>query len=177
MTRKQSIFLVILITSVLALVVCFGIEAAQEQIAPGDTVAPQPPITKGFFPCSNCHATMPANAKQRTLTLHTEIKLQHMTAGWCFNCHNPNDRNKLKLADGQLVDITNAVNLCAQCHGRVAREWKAGTHGKRIGMWTGKKLYENCLNCHNPHSPAFQAIKPLQPPMRPENIKLPAKTK
>ena len=41
-------------------------------------------------------------------------------------------------------------------------------HGKRIGMWNGKKTYFLCVNCHNPHAPRFKALKPEPPPIPPQ---------
>ena len=62
-----------------------------------------------------------------------------MPDGWCFDCHNPDNRDKLRLANGKLVKFEESYILCGQCHGTILREWKAGLHGKRTGMWNGDK--------------------------------------
>jgi hypothetical protein len=90
---------------------------------------------------------------------------------WCLDCHNPDDRDVLRLANGDLVPFEESYNLCGQCHGTIFRDWKAGIHGKRTGEWNGKKQYRLCVHCHNPHSPKFRPIKPLPPPDNPLEIK------
>ncbi len=134
---------------------------------------PPPPFSEGIFPCSDCHADMEVNKERRELEMsHEDIELKH--AGprqWCFDCHNPNDRDKLRLIDGLLINFDESYLLCGQCHGTIFRDWKAGVHGKRTGEWNGKKLYRLCVHCHNPHQPRFKPLKPKPPPIRPEDIK------
>ncbi len=79
------------------------------------------------------------------------------------------NRDKLKLADGEIIDFTESYRLCGQCHGNIYRDWKAGIHGKRVGSFKGgKRTYFLCVNCHNPHDPKFKPLKPEPPPIRPE---------
>jgi hypothetical protein len=134
---------------------------------------PSPPFTEGIFPCSECHADMEVNREKRDLEMnHENIVLKH--AGpqqWCFDCHNPDDRDKLRLIDGRLISFEESYLLCGQCHGTIFRDWKAGVHGKRTGEWNGNKLYRLCVHCHNPHQPPFKQLKPKPPPVRPEDIK------
>jgi len=146
---------------------------AQEQDIPKKFFVPPPPFTPGIFPCSQCHAGMPANKKPRKLEMHQEIagSLKHIPGGWCFDCHNPDNRDWLRLANGKLVSFEESYILCGQCHGTILREWKAGLHGKRTGMWNGEKLYRLCVHCHWPHGPRFKPIKPLPPPLRPTDIR------
>ena len=75
---------------------------------------------------------------------------------WCLDCHNPDDRDKLRLANGDLVSFEESYYLCGQCHGTIFRDWKAGIHGKRTGEWNGRKQYRLCVHCHNPHNPKIQ---------------------
>ena len=67
---------------------------------------PRPPWSSDLiFPCSQCHARMqPPNAKHRVLTeYHTEIVLHHgESPRWCTDCHNLNNRDKLRLVSGEL---------------------------------------------------------------------------
>lgn len=131
---------------------------------------PKPPSSENF-PCSKCHNYRAVDKKKRKLELyHTNIVFKHAEEQqWCFNCH---DGDKLRLASGELIDYDKSYNLCGQCHGTIIRDWKAGIHGKRTGMWDGEKLYRLCVTCHDPHQPRFKLLEPKQPPMRPADIKL-----
>ena len=50
-------------------------------------------------------------------------------------------------------------------------DWRAGVHGRRSGLWNGKKSYLLCVHCHNPHSPRFKPLAPEPPPRRPELLR------
>jgi Doubled CXXCH motif (Paired_CXXCH_1) len=130
---------------------------------------PGPPFSEGIFPCSQCHTHMKPNPLRRTLTEnHTDIVLHHAEGQrWCTDCHNLENRDKLRLVSGELIDFTESYRLCGQCHGDKFRDWKVGVHGKRTGNWNGDKQYLLCVHCHNPHDPKFKALKPLPPPERP----------
>lgn len=135
---------------------------------------PPPPFSEGIFPCSDCHEDMEVNPKRRQLTeMHEEISKNFNHASqqrWCLDCHNPDDRDKLRLANGDLVSFEESYVLCGQCHGTIYRDWKAGIHGKRTGQWNGKKEYRLCVHCHNPHNPRFKPLKPMPPPDNPKEI-------
>ncbi len=134
---------------------------------------PPPPFSEDIFPCSECHADMEPDPTRRELEEHTEIAESFSHAKqqrWCLDCHNPDDRDKLRLANGQLISFEESYYLCGQCHGTIFRDWKAGVHGKRTGEWNGKKLYRLCVHCHNPHQPRFKPIKPMPPPDNPLEI-------
>ncbi|MCA9668024.1 MAG: hypothetical protein KC503_20640 [Myxococcales bacterium] len=135
---------------------------------------PKPPFSKGIFPCTECHDTSDTpNTKRRVLSdQHEKIKLHHgPRERWCFDCHNPNNRDKLRLASGRLISFTESYKLCGQCHGPKLRDWRVGVHGKRTGSWRGRKRYLLCAHCHNPHSPRFKPIKPMPPPVRTKDIR------
>ncbi len=134
---------------------------------------PPPPFSEGIFPCNDCHADMTPNPKRRVLREeHTNIVLNHAQGQrWCLDCHDTNNRNKLRLVSGERIDFTESYRLCGQCHGDKFRDWKVGVHGKRTGYWNGKKEYLLCAHCHNPHNPRFKPIKPMPPPLRPEQIR------
>ena len=140
--------------------------AAQFPVAP-------PPFSEGVFPCSDCHGlTDKVNRIPHEVEFHDDIVLRHDEKNrWCLDCHDAQNRDKLHLADGRLVDFTESYRLCGQCHGPTLRNWKAGEHGKRIGSWSGAKQYLLCASCHSPHSPRFKPLKPLQPPLRQEAIR------
>jgi hypothetical protein len=143
-----------------------------EAATPEGYQVPKPPFTEGIFPCSNCHAGMPANTKRRQLTdMHTDIVLNHgPESRWCLDCHDANNRDQLHLASGAPVQFTESYRLCGQCHGDKYRDWRVGVHGKRTGNWNGQKQYLLCVNCHNPHSPHFKPLKPMPPPIPPDKI-------
>jgi hypothetical protein len=134
---------------------------------------PPPPITEGYFPCTDCHADMEVNMERRELEdEHTDIELHHgPRERWCFDCHNPTDRDYLRLVSGTLVSFDESYRLCGQCHGPKYRDWRVGVHGKRTGSWDGKRQYLLCAHCHNPHSPKFKPIEPLPPPTPPAEIR------
>ncbi|NOY52315.1 MAG: hypothetical protein GXP58_01690 [Deltaproteobacteria bacterium] len=136
-------------------------------------ITPPPPFSEGIFPCSDCHKDLKPNPKRRKLELmHTDIHLKHAGGEqWCLDCHDLNNRDKLHLINGKLIDFEEVYYLCGQCHGTIFRDWKAGVHGKRTGEWNGKKVYRLCTNCHNPHQPHFKPLKPKRPPERPSDIK------
>lgn len=150
-----------------------GEEAAGSQL--GEIQVPAPPFTEGIFPCSQCHdgKTVGLNTDRRKLAeMHGEIELEHGAASrWCLDCHDPLDRDRLRLAGGEKVDFSRSYLLCGQCHGDKFRDWRVGVHGKRTGDWNGKKLVLLCVHCHNPHIPHFKPIKPLPPPVRPKSIR------
>ncbi|MCX6996774.1 MAG: hypothetical protein NTV49_06735 [Kiritimatiellaeota bacterium] len=129
-----------------------------------------PPFSKGIFPCSECHKPDDkVNRTPRIVAEHDTVVFEHDKKNrWCLDCHDAQDRDKLRLASGVLLDFRESFKLCGQCHGTQLRDWTAGEHGKRTGSWSGQKQYLLCVNCHNPHSPRFRPVKPLPPPQRPE---------
>ena len=130
----------------------------------------QPLAYEDYFPCTDCHGEMEVNSERRQLEeMHDDIQLDHGPEDrWCFDCHNPEDRDSLRLANGTLIDFDESYRLCGQCHGTIFRDWREGIHGRREGYWNGAKSYQLCAHCHNPHAPKFQAIEPLPPPVRPQ---------
>jgi hypothetical protein len=136
---------------------------------------PPPPFSEDIFPCSDCHEDMDVNPERRMLEdEHVEISESFNHASkqrWCLDCHNPDNRDVLRLANGELISFEESYFLCGQCHGTIFRDWKAGIHGKRTGEWNGKKQYRLCVHCHNPHSPKFKPLKPMPPPDNPLEIK------
>jgi hypothetical protein len=125
-----------------------------------------PPFSEGIFPCSQCHdgKTMKPDTKRRELAFHDEQQsvfdhdAEHR---WCLDCHDPQNRDVLRLASGANVPFTESYRLCGQCHGDKFRDWRVGVHGKRVGHWNGEKTYLLCVSCHNPHSPRFKGVKEI----------------
>jgi hypothetical protein len=127
-----------------------------------------PPFSEEVFPCSECHDGEDVDTTRRVVDEHDDIVLEHDEENrWCLDCHDAVNRDKLRLADGRLLDFTESYKLCGQCHGPKLRDWVAGDHGKRTGSWSGKKQYLLCVHCHDPHTPAFKPLKPEPPPVHP----------
>ncbi len=133
----------------------------------------RPLAYEDYYPCSDCHADLEVNLERRELVeMHDDIVLNHGSKErWCFDCHNPEDRDRLRLANGELIGFDESYRLCGQCHGTIFRDWREGIHGRREGYWNGAKSYQLCAHCHNPHAPRFQAIEPLPPPVRPQFLR------
>ncbi len=150
-----------------------------EPVAGGDPPAPfpvpPPPFSEDMYPCSECHADLELDLEPRQLEYaHDEIELRHGPDDrWCFDCHNPDDRDTLRLANGILIGFDESYRLCGQCHGTIFRDWRHGIHGRRSGFWDGAKSYLLCAHCHNPHAPRFAPMKPLPPPVRPQLLGIP----
>lgn len=146
------------------------VEAAGTSDPEGTYRVRQPLAYEDYFPCTDCHAEMEVNLERRQLEeMHDDIELNHgPKERWCFDCHNPEDRDSLRLANGTLISFEESYKLCGQCHGTIFRDWREGIHGRREGYWNGAKSYQLCAHCHNPHAPAFQPIEPLPPPVRPQ---------
>lgn len=135
-----------------------------------------PPFSTDVFPCSDCHDPEdPEDVDPEPRALedpHSPIALDHGSDdGWCYQCHNPLDRDRLHLASGRPVDFEESYKLCGQCHGEKLRDWQVGVHGKRTGYWNGPKEYLLCVHCHSPHKPRFGPLRPLPPPVRPSEIR------
>ena len=141
--------------------------------APGHVQAKPPPFSEGIFPCTQCHSGA-GDRTRRALGFHDEIQgvfdhdAEHR---WCLDCHDNANRDVLHLSNGDTLPFTESYRLCGQCHGDKYRDWRVGVHGKRVGMWNGKKTYYLCVNCHNPHTPRFKPLKPEPAPVRPQEMK------
>lgn len=144
------------------------VEAQQSGRTEGFNVPPPPFSDESIYPCSECHADMEPDRERRELGFHEEITIHHGPADrWCFDCHNADDRDHLRLANGTLVGFDESYKLCGQCHGTIYRDWREGIHGRRRGYWNGAKSYLLCAHCHNPHQPRFAPLEPKPAPVRP----------
>jgi hypothetical protein len=122
-----------------------------------------PPFSEGIFPCMECHKDQ-KDRTRRELGFHEEQQsvFDHDSEHrWCLDCHDLENRDRLRLASGDTVPFTESYRLCGQCHGDKFRDWRAGIHGKRVGQWDGAKTYLLCVSCHNPHSPGFKGVKEI----------------
>ena len=115
--------------------------------------------------CVTCH---PAGIEPP----HADIVLDHAEEQrGCLDCHNPEDRDTVRLANGTALPFEQSYRLCGQCHGPKLRDWEIGLHGKRTGSWSGHKKYLLCVHCHNPHAPRYPKMRLLARPARPEEIR------
>ncbi|MFU8806314.1 MAG: cytochrome c3 family protein, partial [Bradymonadaceae bacterium] len=120
--------------------------------------------------CSTCHAeTADHPLIEHTDDLeafHTDIEVAHGELS-CSSCHHPDDRDSLRLADGQKRAFAETTQLCAQCHGTQFRSYENGAHGGMVGHWDlsqGGRERNDCVVCHDPHSPAYPQVMPAAPP-------------
>ncbi len=122
----------------------------------------------GFkYKCRECHDNQTRDPSPREFVgEHRELKFNHGLNRRCFNCHHPEKYDKFIGHNGQTLDYSKHVALCATCHGPVYRDWKMGAHGRRKGRWDQPELVErtDCIICHDPHHPSFQPIQPMPPP-------------
>lgn len=111
--------------------------------------------------CSTCHSVRQANLENKTAATLDEFH-QGMTFNHgnitCYACHNPNQSDALRLADGSSVAYENVMTLCSQCHGKQAESFAHGAHGGMNGHWDlsrGSQMKNNCIDCHDPHVPKY----------------------
>jgi hypothetical protein len=123
--------------------------------------------------CATCHTT-----KETAVLPESPAELQKFHVGLqfahgsnrCASCHvsEPRRAPMLRLADGALLPMTEALQLCAQCHGPQYRDFKAGAHGGMQGSWDlsrGSRTRNHCVDCHDPHVPKTPPVLPA-PAMR-----------
>ncbi|MCK7470018.1 MAG: hypothetical protein MZU95_03845 [Desulfomicrobium escambiense] len=98
---------------------------------------------------------MPVNKKQRKLEqYHQEITVKHMPGGWCYECHNPDDRDKLRMANGTLVDFEESHKISRT----VPWHYPEGLEGG----------HPRTENGHVERAEAVQALRALPPAPRAE---------
>lgn len=124
----------------------------------------------GLLACSACHSLREPDLTNRSPADLTEfhLSLEFAHGGLsCLSCHNPDDYDALRLADGTRVEYIDVMTLCSQCHGPQARDYAHGAHGGMNGYWDltrGPRTRNNCVDCHDPHVPAFPKMRPTFKP-------------
>jgi len=120
--------------------------------------------------CASCHATrepkLATRGSDALEEFHQGMKYAHADVT-CLTCHNADDYNTLRRADGTTIRYQDVMQLCAQCHGPQTRDYNNGSHGGMTGYWDrtrGERRRNNCIDCHDPHAPAFPVMKPVFPP-------------
>jgi len=122
--------------------------------------------------CATCHASgsQPALADDPSVPdgFHGAIELFHGAGQLsCASCHDPEDRTKLRLADGRQLRMDEVMTLCGQCHGSQARDFEHGAHGGARGYWDrtrGPRFRNSCVSCHGAHQPEYPQVFPAPPP-------------
>ncbi|WP_018969497.1 cytochrome c3 family protein [Rubritalea marina] len=130
--------------------------------------------------CNTCHSS-----KEPNLTLNNGALLHEFHQGLhyahggmnCVSCHNPDDYESLRLANGESIPFSETIQLCAQCHGTQYRSYRDGSHGGMTGYWDlskGPRQRNTCTDCHSAHAPAYPKVMPVFPPKVREGSKLPS---
>ncbi len=111
--------------------------------------------------CSTCHKIRKPNMDNKSVAsldeFHRGMTFNHGKLV-CYACHNPDNADQLRLADGTSVTYTNVMSLCSQCHSKQAESFAHGAHGGMNGFWDltrGPQTKNNCIDCHDPHEPAY----------------------
>jgi hypothetical protein len=120
-----------------------------------------------MYPCSDCHEDEEPNLEIRELEYeHDDLIFDHGGGRlWCHNCHDPTEPGTLSSLKEEAIDLDAAYLLCGECHFRQQTDWYFGAHGKRIGLWTGRRRIYSCPECHDPHSPSIKPFVPEPPPL------------
>lgn len=120
--------------------------------------------------CVTCHTTRTPrleNGETPDLELfHQGLAVSHGGLS-CLSCHNAEDYNTLRRADGSAVTFPQTMQLCAQCHGPQYRDYQNGSHGGMAGYWDltrGPRERNSCTVCHDAHAPAYLMLTPVFPP-------------
>lgn len=120
--------------------------------------------------CVTCHQTTQPNLQTRSAAqlrqFHQGLTYQHGNLT-CLSCHNAQNYDTLRLADGTTLPFAETMTLCAQCHGQKKRDYDHGAHGGMNGYWDlarGGRTRNTCTNCHDAHAPALPQVWPVLPP-------------
>lgn len=111
--------------------------------------------------CSTCHGVRQPNLENRTAAtldeFHQGMVFNHGSLA-CYACHNAEDSDALRLADGTSVAYEDVMALCSQCHSKQAESFAHGAHGGMNGYWDlsrGPQMKNHCVDCHDPHAPSY----------------------
>ena len=118
--------------------------------------------------CATCHSTREPDRSngaggKTPQAFHQGLVYAHGGQS-CLSCHNADDYDSLRLADGRKLAFADSQQLCAQCHGPQTRDYQHGSHGGMRGYWDktkGERTRNTCLDCHDPHALAYLAWTPV----------------
>jgi hypothetical protein len=126
--------------------------------------------------CNDCHNSFKSESPKIEGRLqHKDVILEHAINKTCFSCHDQKDRNFLVSLEGKKIEYPAVVDLCAQCHVRVHKDWVKGSHGRSNGFWDtakGPQTRLKCTQCHDPHQPRHPAMDPLKPLPGPHTLRM-----
>ncbi|MCA8972516.1 MAG: hypothetical protein R3B99_37990 [Polyangiales bacterium] len=136
--------------------------------------APGPDGSVVRVACFTCHGLLQVELSERAPTPiqpdvggpHVGLTFEHGPLD-CAHCHDASDPSWLHTADGHRLPTTEALELCAQCHGLQWTDFQHGAHGGMRGAWdlnAGPRERNHCVDCHDPHRPAFGQYRPMPPP-------------
>lgn len=127
-------------------------------------------------PCLTCHSLRAERQSLRDGKLpekpeelqafHVGMVFQHGD-NRCSSCHVPDRADQLHLANGEKIPTSEAIRLCAQCHGTQWRNYQHGAHGGMTGYWDlsrGPRARNHCVECHDPHAPKYVGGLPVLEP-------------
>lgn len=157
-----------------------GAPAALTPVPASRPEAHQPRVATGLIDhhgnqtsiaCATCHSTREPDRSngaggKTPQAFHQGLVYAHGGQN-CLSCHNADDYDSLRLADGRKLAFADSQQLCAQCHGPQTRDYQHGTHGGMRGYWDktkGDRTRNTCLDCHDPHAPVYPAWTPVFPP-------------
>ncbi|WP_144998434.1 cytochrome c3 family protein [Polystyrenella longa] len=120
--------------------------------------------------CGTCHTKRKPNPETKSASelkeFHGNLKMAHGNLN-CLSCHNAENYDSLKLANGAKVEFKNVMKLCGQCHGPQMKDYENDVHGGMNGFWDrtrGPQKKNNCIDCHHPHTPQFPHMVPTFKP-------------
>jgi hypothetical protein len=121
--------------------------------------------------CATCHALRPPGplptSPTELRTFHQGLAFQHGNLV-CGSCHLAGRVDVVHLAQGTEIPMLEAMQLCQQCHGPQARDYRHGAHGGMTGRWDrtkGARVRNNCVECHDPHAPHYLGGQPVLEPI------------
>lgn len=145
------------------------VEATRElarNVMPFKVVSRIPALEENeMYPCSECHdGEEEVNMEVRDLEEeHESIVLAHGDEKfWCLNCHNAEDRDKLKGINGEEIGFNEVHLLCGQCHYQHEKDFLLGAHGKTVERIPSTdtsppmRVVQLCTACHSPHDPVLK---------------------
>lgn len=123
--------------------------------------------------CTTCHVNRPPDPTHGITQLpdafHEGLVFTHGNGTLaCISCHNPEDYDTLRAANGAPITYPNVITLCAQCHSDQHNDYLHGAHGGMNGYWDlsqGPRSRHSCIDCHDPHAPAFPMMQPTFKPI------------
>ena len=120
--------------------------------------------------CATCHDTREPNddihRSEDLDQFHQGLNYAHGGQS-CLSCHHAGDYDHLRKADGETLEFSESMMLCAQCHSLQHRDYLNGSHGGMTGYWDltrGGRQRHSCVDCHDPHRPAYPKVLPVFPP-------------